>query len=109
MTQYPPYQQPNQQMDPNYGYSNLPPQDQESLGSWVLVTFIMFIPLVNIIYLLVLAFGSTNSMAKRNFARASLIWMLVGIVLSIVLFILFAAMGASLFNEYANTYGFLVP
>ncbi|WP_201120371.1 hypothetical protein [Enteractinococcus helveticum] len=107
MTQYPPYQQPNQPMEPNYGYSNLPPQDQESLGGWVLVTFIMFIPLVNIIYLLVLAFGSTNSMAKRNFARASLIWMLVGIVLSIVMFILFAAMGASLFNEISNTYGLL--
>ena len=52
MTQYPQYPQyhqpPYQPADP--GYSNLPPQDQESLGSWVLVTFIMFIPLVNLIH-----------------------------------------------------------
>lgn len=109
MTQYPPYQQPNQPsqpMDPGYGYSNLPPQDQESLGSWVLVTFIMFIPIVNVIYLLVLAFGSGTTIAKRNFARASLIWMLVGIALSIVLGILFAALGVSLFNEMSNTYNY---
>lgn len=109
MTQYPPYQQPNQPgqpMDPGYGYSNLPPQDQESLGSWVLVTFIMFIPIVNVIYLLVLAFGSGTTIAKRNFACASLIWMLVGIALSIVLGILFAALGVSLFNEMSNTYNY---
>ena len=113
MTQYQPYPQsdqpsyqpPQQTAGPSYDY--LPPQDRESLGSWVLVTFILFIPLVNIIYLLVLAFGSGTSIAKRNFARASLIWMAVGIVLSIVMFMLLAAMGASLFNELSNTYGLL--
>ena len=108
MTQYPQYPQyhqpPYQPADP--GYSNLPPQDQESLGSWVLVTFIMFIPLVNLIYMLVLAFGSGTSIAKRNFARASLIWMAVGIALSIVMFILLADMGASLINEISNTYNY---
>ena len=113
MTQYPPYPQSSQppyqqpQQSGNLSYGNLPPQDQESLGSWVLVTFIMFIPLVNVIYMLVLAFGSGTSIAKRNFARASLIWMAVGIVLSIVMFMLLAAMGASFFNEISNTYGLL--
>lgn len=98
MTQYhqPPYQ-------PDIGYANLPPQDQEGLGSWVLVTFLMLIPVVNFIYLLVLAFGSGQSRAKQNFARASLIWWAVGIVLSIITFILIAAFGFSFFNELANT------
>lgn len=108
MAQYPQYrQQPSQPTYPeaevNYDYVPAQ-QDQESLGSWVLLTFILFIPLVNIIYLLVLAFGTTTSKAKRNFARASLIWMAVGLVVSIVLGILFAAAGASIFAELLNSY-----
>ena len=103
MTQYPQYQQPYEQ--PGLGYDSVPQQqDPESLGSWVLVTFVMFIPLVNLIYLLVLAFGNATSIAKRNFARASLIWMAVGLVVSIVLGILFAVAGMSIFSELANTY-----
>lgn len=45
----------------------------------------MIIPLVKIIYLLVLAFGSVASLAKRNFARVNLIWLTAGVVLSILL------------------------
>jgi len=87
------------------GYDHLPPaQNQESLGSWVLVVFILFIPVVNVIYLLVLAFGATTSIAKRNFARASLIWMAIGLVVSIVLGILVASAGLSIFSELTNTY-----
>lgn len=96
--QYPQYEQPPYQPYPG----TVSPQDQESLGGWVLVTFLMFIPLVNIIYLLVLAFGNGNSLAKRNFARASLIWMLVGIALSILVSILFASAGLAIFNELMN-------
>lgn len=105
--------QPPQYSQPSYDAPGYPPattgyipqqQSDEGLGGWVLTLFLTFIPLVNIIYLLVLAFGSTTSLAKRNFARASLIWMLVGIALTIVGFILMAIFGAALFNEIANTY-----
>lgn len=100
MTQQP-YQQPYHQP----GYDYLPPvQERESLGSWILVVFIMFIPLINIIYLLVLAFGATPSIAKRNFARATLIWMAIGLVVSILVGILFGMAGLSFFSELANTY-----
>ena len=70
----------------------------------MLVVLLTLIPLVNIIYLLVLALGANTSVAKRNFARASLIWMAVGLVLSIVLGILLAVAGWSLFTELVNTY-----
>lgn len=104
MSQHPQYQQPYYQPGPGSDY--IPqPQNQDSLGSWVLTTFLMFIPLVNIIYLLVLAFGGGYSVGKRNFARATLIWMLVGIVLSIILGIFLATAGMSIFSELANTYG----
>lgn len=103
MTQYQPYPQPHQ--PPELGFDSLPtPQDDETLGSWILVVLLTLIPLVNIIYLLVLAFGASTSIAKRNFARASLIWMAVGLVVTIVLAVLLAVAGLSLFAELANTY-----
>lgn len=104
---YPQYQQQHLPL------SNLPqqhggyaPQQEatDGLGSWVLTTFLMFIPLVNIIYLLVLAFGGSNSLAKRNFARATLIWMLVSFVLAIIVAIVLATAGVSIFNELSNSY-----
>lgn len=102
MSHYPPYPQPNQ---PAPVYDAIPAQQsQENLGGWVLVVLLTLIPLVNIIYLLVLAFGTGQSVAKRNFARATLIWMAAGIVLSILLGILLAAAGLSIFSELANTY-----
>lgn len=103
MTQYQPYPQPHQ--PPELGFDSLPtPQESETLGSWILVVLLTFIPLVNIIYLLVLAFGASASVAKQNFARASLIWMAVGLVVVIVLGILLAVAGLSVFAELANTY-----
>lgn len=102
MSQYPQYQQ--QHLPP----SNLPysasQQHTEGLGSWMLTIFLTMIPLVNIIYLLVLAFGGSISIAKKNFARATLIWMVIGIVLSIFMAILFASFGVSIFNELSETY-----
>lgn len=107
-SQYPQYPQ-QQQLPP----SNLPPASggyapqqptNEGLGGWVLTVFLTMIPLVNIIYLLVLAFGGSFSIGKKNFARATLIWMAVGIVLSILVGILIASAGVSIFNELENQY-----
>jgi di/tricarboxylate transporter len=102
MSQYSPYPRPDQ---PSPVYDAIPDQQQqESLGGWILAVLLTLIPIVNIIYLLVLAFGTGPSVAKRNFAWATLIWMAVGIVLSIVLAILLAAAGLSVFSELANMY-----
>lgn len=104
---YPQYQQQNLPPSnlPHHTGSYAPHQEAtDGLGSWVLTIFLMFIPLVNIIYLLVLAFGGSNSLAKRNYARATLIWMLVGFVLSIIVAILLAMTGVSIFNELSNSY-----
>ena len=49
------------------------------------------IPLVGFIYLLVLALGSGSSPAKRNFARAMFIWQIIGIVATILMFVLFGS------------------
>lgn len=102
MSQYPQYQTlPPSNLPAGGGYVT---QQTDGLGSWIFTTFVMFIPIINFIYLLVLAFGGSVSIAKKNFARASLIWMLVGVVLSILAFILLAMAGVSLFDELSNSY-----
>src|SRR5699024_2997921 len=103
MSQYPQYQTlpPSNLPQPTGGYA---PQQTDGLGSWLLTTFVMFIPIINFIYLLVLGFGGSVSIAKKNFARASLIWMIVGVVLSIVALIFLAMTGVSLLDELSNPY-----
>lgn len=99
---YNPHYQAQEPLHSNLPYQQQPPT--ESLGSWILTVFLMMIPVVNLIYMLVLAFGGSASVAKRNFGRATLIWMAVGIVLSILAAIMFASFGVSVFNELSNSY-----
>ncbi len=56
----------------------------ESVGSWMLTLFVSGIPIIGVIYLLVLAFGSGSAPSKRNFARAALIWSLIALVVTFV-------------------------
>ena len=60
----------------------------DSVGSWMLTLFVCGIPVIGVIYLLVLAFGSSATPSKRNFARAALIWTLVALVVTFVFRIL---------------------
>ena len=60
----------------------------DSVGSWMLTLFVCGIPVIGIIYLLVLAFGSGAAPSKRNFARAALIWTLIALVVTFVFRIL---------------------
>ena len=55
-----------------------------TLGDWVLIKFITYIPLVNIIMYCVWAFSSHSDEVKSNFAKASLIWIAIGTVLYFV-------------------------
>lgn len=90
------YYSPNQ---PVYG---APPQNNpaDSVGSWVLAIFLVGIPIVGFIYLLVLAFGGGASESRRNWARAQFVWMIIGIVLTI----LFVAMGGLAMFSQSGSY-----
>ncbi len=72
----------------------------DSVGSWVLTIFLMGIPLVGLIYMIVLAAGDGRSLAKRNFARAYLIWIGIGIALAIILGIIAAVTGGLFFTAF---------
>ncbi|MEF3356131.1 hypothetical protein PV403_23770 [Paenibacillus sp. GYB006] len=67
-----------------------------SVKSWMLVTFLMAIPLVNLIFLFIWAFSSSTNPNKSNYAKASLLWMAIGIVIYIVIFVIaFFAVGSN--------------
>lgn len=65
-------------------YDEFPERPDESVGSWILTLFVCGIPVIGVIYLLVLAFGSGAAPSKRNFARAALIWTLIALAVTVV-------------------------
>ena len=67
------------------------------IGDWILTLIIMIIPLVNIIMLFVWAFGAGTNHSKANWAKASLILMLIGIILGVVMFGAIASFIATVF------------
>lgn len=55
-----------------------------SVGDWILTLFLLAIPVINIVMLFVWAFSSGTAVSKANFAKATLIWMAILIVLSLI-------------------------
>ena len=53
-----------------------------SVGEWIITTIILAIPIVGFIMLFVWGFGSNTQPSKANWAKAALIMMGIGIVLS---------------------------
>ena len=58
--------------------------DEVTLGEWMITLLLSFLPIVNIVMLFVWAFGSNTNPSKANWAKATLIWMAIGIVLAIL-------------------------
>ncbi len=56
-----------------------------SVGAFIGIAFLMMIPIVNLVLLIVWACGGAKNPNTRNYARASLIMMVVYIILSIIL------------------------
>ena len=63
-----------------------------TIGEWLITLIVLAIPCVNVIMYFVWAFGNGNE-NRKNFCRAGLIVMAVGIVLTLILY---AVVGASL-------------
>lgn len=74
--------------EPNNFQTPNPPYNTQytaplSLGQYLGMMLLMLIPLVNIILLLIWSFGDYN-VNKKNYARASLIMLIIAIVLWII-------------------------
>ncbi len=102
--QQPTYQQPSQQPQPQQSYYTQQPAYQQpaayqttttyqqssgdrpvSIGMYILFFILSAIPLVNLIFAIVVAASSGFQKSYRNLAKAWLILLVIGIVLSIVL------------------------
>lgn len=55
-----------------------------TFGNWMLTLFLTFIPVVNIIMLLIWAFSSSTPASKSNWAKAALLWMVIFFGISIL-------------------------
>lgn len=91
--QEPQYNAPYQQGGPEL-------ESPMTLGEWLLTLILLAIPCINIIMVFVWGFGQGSSTTKKNFCRAYLILMAIGIVLSFLFSSALIAMIASLGNVY---------
>ena len=66
------------------------------MWQWLLCIVLAMIPIVNIVMLCIWGFGSETNANKRNWARAMLISMAIGIVLAIISFVINAVIFAAL-------------
>jgi len=71
------------------------------VGDWVITILLLAIPIVNLVMLLVWSFGGGANPNKANFAKASLIWMVIGIVLTIMFYVVFGAAMFAMMSEYS--------
>lgn len=94
------YQQPQYQASPR---AYVPTVDITSTGQWVLTLFLVCIPVIGFILMLVWAFGSNTAPSKKNWARANLIWLIIGILVSIIVFVVATVMGFPI-SDYINQY-----
>lgn len=53
-------------------------------SEWVLTLFLSAIPIVNIVLLCVWAFGSNTAESKKNWAKATLIWLIIALAASFI-------------------------
>lgn len=72
-----------------------------SFKDWMITILLMAIPIVNIVMLFVWGFGGNTNPSKANYAKAALIWVAIGIVLYVVVFVLILG---SMFAEMSSYY-----
>ena len=89
----------NQNVAPNY-YGVVKNQSVVSILDWIVTFIIMILPIVNIVMLFVWAFGGNTSESKANWAKARLIVWLIGTVVAIFFWSIFAAAIITAFSNF---------
>jgi len=72
-------------------------QADTSVTDWLVTFVVMLIPLVNLIMLLVWAFGSGTQASRSNWAKALLLW---GLIITALYVLLFSIIGISLLSLF---------
>lgn len=103
---------PNYNQQPVYpqAYNQYQAQPEMSVGSWVLTIFLSGLGIIGIILLFVWGFSDSTPTAKKNYARAMLIWQAIAIGLVIIFYIgmfgCVAALGGSMSDIWDTDYGY---
>lgn len=64
-------------------------------GEWFITLLVLALPVIGLIMHFVWAFGGGN-IGRRNFCRATLLWLVVGLGLAVLAFVLMLVFGVSL-------------
>lgn len=73
-------------------------------GEWFVTLLVLGLPLVGLVMYLVWGFG-TGNVSRRNFCRAVLLWLAIGLVLgllTLIAFVIFGGTLAALINQAGN-------
>lgn len=55
-----------------------------TVGEWLITILLTWIPIVGFVMMFVWGFGHGENLTKKNWARANLIWTVIGLVISFV-------------------------
>jgi sterol desaturase/sphingolipid hydroxylase (fatty acid hydroxylase superfamily) len=82
-------------LEPNHAMTETNPVDSQpmSVKDWVITLIILALPLINIVMLLVWAFGSSGNVNRKNYCLASLLMLAIIVGLSLCFAILAALVG----------------
>ena len=71
-----------------------------SIGEWIITFILMAIPIVNFVMVFVWAFGGGASASKANWARAILIFWVIGMILLVMFWGVVAALFATALSDF---------
>lgn len=64
-----------------------PLEQTVSVGEWLITLLLASIPVVNIVMLLIWAFSENTKLSKANWAKATLIWLIIVVAFYFVLIV----------------------
>jgi hypothetical protein len=72
------------------------PEKPLTTGEWFVTLLILALPIVGLVMYFVWGFGTTGNVGRRNFCRAALIWLGIGLALGILTMIAILIFGGTL-------------
>ena len=95
--------QPQQTYQPQFT-ATAPAAQPISTAYYFFMTLVFAIPVVGLIVCLVTAFAGED-VSRKNFSRAALIWIIIGVVVSIIAGIALAVIGNSVMDAFVTGVG----
>ena len=77
-------------------------EEHVSTGGWIGINFLMLIPIVNIILLIVWAFGGSRQRSLQTWARAKLILLLISILITVAVIVILIVTGVNVSDIMRN-------